>query len=56
LAVYQAILSANAAMVCIQEMKMSVISDHVVRDCLGTSFKKFFFRPAIGTRGGILLA
>jgi hypothetical protein len=56
LAVYQAISSANAVVVCIQETKMVVISDRVVRDCLGPSFDKFFFLPAIGTRGGILLA
>jgi exonuclease III len=56
LAVYQAISLANAAVVCIQETKMAVISDRVVRDCLGPSFDKFFFLPAIGTRGGILLA
>jgi hypothetical protein len=43
-------------MVCIQETKMAVISDRVVRDCLGPSFDKFFFLPAVGTRGGILLA
>jgi exonuclease III len=56
LAVYQAISPANAAVVCIQETKMAVISDRVVRECLGTSFDKFFFLPADGTRGGILLA
>jgi hypothetical protein len=56
LAVYQAISPANAAVVCIQETKMAVISDRVVRGCLGPSFDKFFFLPAVGTRGGILLA
>jgi hypothetical protein len=35
---------------------MAVISDRVVRDCLGPSFDQFFFLPADGTRGGILLA
>jgi hypothetical protein len=54
--VYQAILPANAAVVCIQETKMAVISDRVVRECLGPSFDEFFFLPANGTRGGILLA
>jgi hypothetical protein len=46
LAVYQAISSANAAVVCIQEMKMAVISDRVVRECLGSPFDKFYFLPA----------
>jgi hypothetical protein len=56
LAVYQAISPANTAVVCIQETKMVVISDHVVRECLGSSFDMFFFLPGDGTRGGILLA
>jgi hypothetical protein len=56
LAVYQAISPANAAMVCIQETKMVVILDRVVRECLGPSFDEFFYLPADGTRGGILLA
>jgi hypothetical protein len=43
LAIFQAISPANAAVVCIQETKMAVISDRVVRDCLGPSFDKFFF-------------
>jgi hypothetical protein len=56
LAVYQAISPAKAVVVCIQETKMVVISDHVVRECLGSSFDKFFFLPTDGTREGILLA
>jgi hypothetical protein len=35
---------------------MAVISDRVVREFLGPSFDKFFFLPADGPRGGILLA
>jgi hypothetical protein len=35
---------------------MAIISDRVVRECLGPSFDKFFYLPANGTRGGILLA
>jgi hypothetical protein len=42
LAVYQAISPANAAVVCIQETKMAVISDRVVGDYLGPSFDNFF--------------
>jgi hypothetical protein len=56
LAIYQAISPANAAVVCIQETKMAVILDRVVRECLGPSFDEFFYLPADGTRGGILLA
>jgi exonuclease III len=56
LAVYQAISSANAAVVCIQETKMTVISDRLVRECLGPSFDEFFYLPTDSTHGGILLA
>jgi hypothetical protein len=35
---------------------MAVISDRVVRECLGSPFDKFYFIPADGTCGGILLA
>jgi hypothetical protein len=35
---------------------MAVISDHVVCECLGPAFDEFFYLPAEGTRGGILLA
>jgi hypothetical protein len=35
---------------------MAVISDHVVHECLGPNFDVFFYLPAEGTRGGILLA
>jgi hypothetical protein len=35
---------------------MAIISDRVVRECLGPSFDKFFYLPANGTHGGILLA
>jgi exonuclease III len=43
--------------VCIQETKMAQISQSVVRNSLGQEFdNNFFFLPADGTRGGILLA
>jgi hypothetical protein len=35
---------------------MAVISDHVVRGFLGPAFDEFFYLPAEGTRGGIMLA
>jgi hypothetical protein len=56
LAVFQAISSSNEAVVCIQETKMAIISDRVVRECLGPSFDKLFYLPADGTRGEIFLA
>jgi exonuclease III len=56
LAVSQAIFPSQAAVVCLQETKMAIISDRVVRECLGPTFDEFYFLPAEGTKGGILLA
>jgi exonuclease III len=54
-AVSQAISPSRAAVVCLQETKMAIISDRVVRECLGPAFDGFFYLPADGTRGWILL-
>jgi hypothetical protein len=44
-------------LVCIQETKLAVIDSFLVLQCLGPSFDGFvFFLPAIGTRGGVLVA
>jgi exonuclease III len=51
LAVSQTISPARAAVVCLQETKMAVISDRVVRECLGPAFDGFYYLPAVGTRG-----
>lgn len=54
--IYQTIVAAKVDIVCLKEMKMEVISDEVVRQCLGNKFENFFYVPATGTRGGILIA
>jgi exonuclease III len=47
----------NATIVCLQETKLSQISENDVLCTLGPRFKSnFAFTPADGTRGGILLA
>ena len=43
-------------LVCLQETKMEVVTLDIVRHCLGYKFGNFFYLPASGTRGGILLA
>ena len=43
-------------MVCLQEIKLSHISDRDVAYCLGPEFINFVFLPAQQTRGGILIA
>jgi exonuclease III len=39
-----------------QETKLDVIDDFSVMQCLGPSFDGYAYLPALGTRGGILLA
>jgi exonuclease III len=55
-AIYQLVLLSGASVVCFQETKLQVVSRSVVDRCLGRDFDDFFFLPANGTRGGILLA
>jgi exonuclease III len=43
--------------ICIQETKLAVITPSIVTETLGADFQdSFVFLPAIGTRGGILVA
>jgi exonuclease III len=48
--------TVHAKVVCFQETKMSVIDRYTILQCLGPAFDGFYFLPALGTRGGILLA
>jgi exonuclease III len=43
-------------LVCFQETKLAVIDDFVILQCLGPSFDGYAYLPALGTRGGVLLA
>ena len=54
--VHQVVLAANPGIVCLQETKLQEINVSVVQQCLGNKFGNFFYVPAVGTRGGILLA
>ena len=55
-AVHQLVLAANPGIVCLQETKMQEITVPVVQQCLVNKFGNFYYVPAVGTRGGILLA
>jgi exonuclease III len=55
-AIYQVVLLSGASVVCFQDTKLHVVSREVVDRCLGWVFDQFYFLPADGTRGGILLA
>lgn len=48
--------SLNVACVCFQESKLAVVDHSVVAHTLGREFDAFFYPPAIGTRGGIIVA
>jgi hypothetical protein len=43
------------SIVCFQETRLSVISDYDVSQIIGVGFD-YFYLPAVGTHGGILVA
>jgi exonuclease III len=43
-------------LVCFQETKLAVIDNFIILQCLGPSFDGYAYLPALGTRGGVLLA
>lgn len=55
-AVHSALSTESSCIVCLLETKMSLISSSTIVETLGPQFQDFFFLPADGTRGGILLA
>lgn len=50
------ITSASPTIVCLSETKLPLVSLAIILKMLGPLFADFFWLPAIGTRGGILLA
>lgn len=46
----------HPSIVCLQEMKLDVISQHLVFAMLGINFTEFAYLPASNTRGSILIA
>ncbi|CAM0944659.1 unnamed protein product [Alopecurus aequalis] len=56
-AVFDVFSDSKCSIACFQETKMEVISRSLVVEMLGSRFAdNFLFKPAAGTRGGILLA
>ena len=55
-AVWDMVGSTHPDVVCIQETKKAAISSRMVLSMLGADFNEFIFLPAVGTRGGILIA
>lgn len=54
--VRELVRSTGAVLVCLQETKLASISLSHVMQFLGNEFRDFVYLPAVGTRGGILLA
>lgn len=54
-AIYQVVSAASPSIIFFQETKMEVVMPEVVAHYLGNKFETFFYLPAMGTRGGILL-
>lgn len=47
----------NCRLVCLQETKLDTINNAIIAETLGGSFTdNFAYLPAVGTRGGILIA
>lgn len=56
-AIFQVLVAASSpSIVCFQETKVEVVSRDIVRQCLGNRLENFYYLPAVGTRGGILIA
>jgi exonuclease III len=48
--------SSRADIVCLQETKISAMSNRVLLSALGSDFTDFIAAPSIGASGGILVA
>ena len=55
-AINNVISGSGASVVCLQETKIQDMTPALVRQCLGPAFDQFFYAPAVGTRGGVMLA
>jgi exonuclease III len=55
-AVRDVILSSNADIVCLQETKVAILTQQVLLSVFGTVYDNFVALPAVGTRGGVLVA
>ncbi|PNT77802.1 hypothetical protein BRADI_1g69063v3, partial [Brachypodium distachyon] len=56
-AVRDLIHDTHTTIICIQETKLQVVDDRLIRDLLGPCFSaNFAVLPAAGTRGGMILA
>jgi exonuclease III len=56
-AVLDFLADKHCNLICLQETKLEIIDQQIVRETLGPRFQEnFVYKPAEGTRGGILIA
>lgn len=56
-AVRDIVCDSHASIVCLQETKLQLVDDSIIREMLGPCFTaNYFVLPASGTRGGMILA
>lgn len=55
-AIRSVIYATAPSIVCLQETKLSLVSSTIVAETLGDAFRDYYWLPADGTRGGIILA
>jgi exonuclease III len=48
--------TTGASILCRQETKLSVVTLAIVMETLGADFDAYFCLPAVGTRGGVIVA
>jgi exonuclease III len=55
-AVREFVASLRVSVICLQDTRLDVIDNFLIKQCLGPSFDGYVYLPAVETRGGILLA
>jgi exonuclease III len=55
-AIRSLLATTDASIICFQETKMELILRSIVLETMGSEFDDYVYLPAVGTRGGILLA
>jgi exonuclease III len=46
------VVDLRPSIICLQETKLSIVSDYDILSILGAGFSNFVFKPAQGSRGG----
>jgi hypothetical protein len=55
-AVRGVVVSSKASIVRLQETKIESFNRYLIMQCLGPAFDDYCYLPALGTKGGVLIA